>query len=533
VNSNFLFPSMNKRATAMKTLDWRRRDVKDGFILLGLSVLIYLAAHVFDLPPKLFQFALDHTDWEIDDVLFVIMMLSVALLFYIERRRRDLVVEVQARCAAEAESYHLARHDPLTGLPNRRFFSEKLDEMLLQGAAAHERTAVLMLDLDGFKAINDVHGHGAGDQALIEFTARINSVLRAGTFLARFGGDEFAIVISKIELDDPLRLAHRVVAALAKPLVVGGVSATLGVCVGISIAPVDGTTREELVRRADLALYRAKADGRSVVRFFELEMDQDMERRALIERELRAAVAASAVAVHFQPLVTLEKDQIIGFEALGRWTSPSLGPISPQEFIGVAEECGLIGELGDQLLRIACSEAARWPANLMLAFNLSPIQLRDPGLGLRILAILSETGLDPRRLELEVTESALLSDGDVARSSIDALRAVGVRIALDDFGTGYATMAQLLALRFDKIKIDRSFVDRLGLDQQTGVIVRATIGLAKGLGLASTAEGVETANQLAILRADGCLQAQGFLLGQAVAASEIPDLLSRELQVVA
>jgi diguanylate cyclase (GGDEF)-like protein len=511
----------------MQASDWKRRDVRDAVVILGLAVALYLAAHVFDLPPTLFQFALDHGDWEADDVVFVLTMLPVAFLIYVSRRRQDLAREIDARRTAETESHRLARHDPLTGLPNRRFFAEKLDEALRRGAAENARTAVLMLDLDGFKAINDTLGHGAGDEALVEFTNRVSAIIRAGTLMARVGGDEFAIVMTKIGLDDPARLAHRIVASLAQPLRIRDMTVTLGVGIGIGVAPDNGTTRDDVVRRADLALYRAKSAGRSVVRFFEPDMDAHIERRALVERELCAAIVANAVDLHYQPLVNVAGQEIIGFEALARWVSPALGPMPPQEFIVVAEECGLIVELGAKLLRKACLEAAKWPANLTLSFNLSAIELRDPTLGMRVLTILGDTGLDPHRLELEITESALISDAETAKSLIDGLRAAGVRIALDDFGTGYATMSQLLALRFDKIKIDRSFVDRMGKDEQSDVIVRATIGLANGLGLTTTAEGVETADQLASLRADGCVQAQGFLFGRGVPAVEIPALLSQ------
>jgi diguanylate cyclase (GGDEF)-like protein len=520
------FPALVRFAAALRDVDWRRRDLIDAAVIVGFLAVMYVVSDVCELPARVFRFALDHADWEVDDILFVASTLSVALLVYVNRRRRDLAKEIDARQVAEAESHRLARHDPLTGLPNRRFFREKLDDALRQGTLANERTAVLMLDLDGFKAINDIHGHGVGDEALVEFAERITSVIRAGTFMARVGGDEFAIVMAKIGPDDPARLAQRILATLAKPLSVGDVSVTLGVGIGISIAPDDGNA-QDVVRRADLALYRAKAEGRSLVRFFEADMDKRMERRILIERELRRAIASDEVTVHYQPLVSLEGDRIIGFEALARWTSPTVGPVPPLEFIGVAEECGLIGELGERLLRVACREAAHWPADLTLSFNLSPIQLRDPTLGLRILGILGDTGLAPGRIELEVTESALVSDAEVAQAVIDALHVAGVRIALDDFGTGYATMSQLLKLRFDKIKIDRSFIDRLGKDPQSDVIVRATIGLAKGLGLATTAEGVETAEQLATLRAEGCMQGQGYLFGRGIPAEEIADLLKR------
>jgi diguanylate cyclase (GGDEF)-like protein len=524
---SFRFPALAGFTVALRNFDWRRRDVIDAVAIIGFLALMYVVSDAYELPAKVFRFALDHADWEADDILFVASTLSVALLVYVNRRRRDLAREIDARRAAETESHRLARHDPLTGLANRRFFTEKLADALRQGAPGNERTAVLMLDLDGFKAINDMHGHGIGDEALVAFAERVTSVIRTGTFMARVGGDEFAIVMPKIGPDDPARLAQRILAALAKPLSVGAVSVTIGVGIGISVAPDDGSAQQDMVRRADLALYRAKAEGRSLVRFFEADMDKRMQRRALIEHELRQAIAADEVTVHYQPLVGLEGDRIIGFEALARWVSRTVGPVPPLEFIGVAEECGLIVELGERLLRIACREAARWPADLTLSFNLSPIQLRDPTLGLRILGILGDTGLSPGRLELEITESALVSDAEVAQSVIDALHAAGVRIALDDFGTGYATMSQLLTLRFDKIKIDRSFIERLGKDAQSDVIVRATIGLAKGLGLATTAEGVETADQLATLRAEGCLQGQGYLFGRGIPAGEIAGLLNR------
>jgi diguanylate cyclase (GGDEF)-like protein len=510
---------------AARRIDWRRRDVIDGIVIIALTGVMYLLAHIFELPPLLFQWALDNADWEMDDAVFLVAVLGFALSIYVGRRHGDLVREIAARKAAEAESLRLARHDPLTGLPNRRYFAEKLDEILRHAGPA-ERTALLMLDLDGFKAINDMHGHGVGDDALVEFATRLSEIARPGMFMARLGGDEFALVLTRADDDAPARVAHRIVAALAKPITAGGRAVTLGVGIGIAVAPDNGVTPDVLVRRADIALYRAKADGRSLIRFFQSDMDKHIERRAMIERELREAIAARSVAVHYQPLVNLDGRQIIGFEALARWTSPSLGPLPPAEFIPVAEETGLIVPLGHQLLQAACRDAARWPANLTLSFNVSAVELRDPIFGLSVLGILADAGLDPRRLELEVTESAMIGDAEIAKTVIDALRDAGVRIALDDFGTGYATMSQLLALRFDKIKIDRRFVDRLGKDPQSDVIVRATIGLARGLGLNATAEGIETAEQLASLQAEGCAEGQGFMFGRDVAAAEIPALLA-------
>jgi EAL domain-containing protein (putative c-di-GMP-specific phosphodiesterase class I) len=268
------------------------------------------------------------------------------------------------------------------------------------------------------------------------------------------------------------------------------------------------------------------AAGRSSLRFFEPEMDVVTERRALVERKLRAAIASDSLEPHYQPLVSLDGNRIIGFEALARWESASLGPVSPVDFIPMAEEIGLIGVLGEQLLRRACVEAKSWPADLTLSFNISAVQLHDPTFGLRVLSILGQTGLDPSQLEIEITESAAVENIGVAQKVIDDLRQAGVRIALDDFGTGYATMSQLLSLHLDKIKIDRSFVSRLREGDDSRVIVRAILGLAKGFGLITTAEGVEEDEQLAYLKANGCTEGQGYLFGRAVPAAQILDLLA-------
>lgn len=385
-----------------------------------------------------------------------------------------------------------------------------------------------MLDLDGFKSINDAYGHAAGDQALTEFAERISSIMRSGAILTRVGGDEFAVIAPDIRsLDDPTALARRIVAAVAEPFLIDHISTTLGVGIGIAIAPEDGRDPEVLVQHADRALYRAKAEGRSCIRFFEPNMNAHVERRMAIERELRAAVAAKLIVPHYQPLVAFEGDRVIGYEALARWNSDKFGWVAPDVFITVAEEIGLISELGDQLLHQACLDAGTWPVEITLAFNISAIQLRDPALGLRILAILAETGFSPRRLELEITETALVDHIAVAQNIIIQLRQAGVRIALDDFGTGYATLSQLLSLQLDRIKIDRSFVDRLGKDKESTTIVRAILGLADGFGLATTAEGIEDADQLACLKANGCQEGQGYLFGKAVPANEIPSVLEK------
>jgi len=506
-----------------------RRDQRDAIVLFGIAAAAFVLSDIYDIPHHIFEFGMKYEHWKVDDIIFVIFVLGVSWMIYGFRRYQDVSHEIKTRISAELEARALARHDPLTGLPNRRFFAEKLDEYL-RGANDTQRLAVLMLDLDGFKTVNDRYGHAAGDKALSEFARRVAILLRAGSVLARIGGDEFAIIMPKIaSLDDPTNLARRIAAAVAEPFVIDNSTTFFGVGVGIAIAPDDGIEPDELVRRADRALYRAKGAGPSSVRFFEPEMDTHVERRIQIEREFRSALASNTIVPHYQPLVSLDGNRIIGFEALARWNNEGLGYVPPDVFIPIAEETGLINVLGDQLFRRACLDAKAWPENFILAFNISPIQLRDATIGLRILSILGQTGFSPRRLEIEITESALVQNVAVVQSVIDDLRRAGVRIALDDFGTGYATLTQLLSFHLDKIKIDRSFVSHLDKSEENLVIVRAILGLAKGLGLTTTAEGVEDATQLACLKANGCAEGQGYLFSKAVPAAEIPALLRRPL----
>jgi diguanylate cyclase (GGDEF)-like protein len=508
----------------------------DAAVITIAVAVIYAFSDFYDLPPKLFQLGTDYADWDIDDAIFVIFFMSIGFAIFSYRRVKELSIEMKARRVAELEAKKLARHDPLTGLPNRRFFVETLGEVLLT-TNSDSRSAVLMLDLDGFKSINDAYGHAVGDQALIEFAQRISAIIRAGAVFVRIGGDEFAVIVPNIKsLDDLTALARRIVTAVAEPILIGQISTSVGVGIGIAIAPSDGMNPEIMVQRADRALYRAKAEGRSCIRFFEPDMDAHVERRVAIETELRAAVAAKTIVPYYQSLVAFEGRRVVGFEALARWKSDKFGWVAPDLFIKVAEEIGIISELGDQLLRQACLDARAWPPELTLAFNISAVQLRDPTIGLRVLAILAETGFSPRRLELEITETALVDNIKIAQAVTGQLRQAGVRIALDDFGTGYATLSQLLSLKLDRIKIDRSFVDRLGKDKESTTIVRAVLGLASGFNLETTAEGIENDEQLASLRADGCLEGQGYLFGKAVPANEVINVLAKlksNLRVVA
>jgi diguanylate cyclase (GGDEF)-like protein len=502
-----------------------RQGTVDAIIISIFGVIIFFVEYYNDLAPQLFQFAIDHREWEVDNLIFTVFAMSIGFAIFSYRRVKELAVEMKGRRGAELEAKKLARHDPLTGLPNRRFFVETLGEVL-RTTTDDARSAVLMLDLDGFKSINDAYGHAIGDQTLIEFAQRISAIMRAGAVFIRVGGDEFAVIVPNIKsLDDPTGLARRIVAAVAEPFLIGQILTSVGVGVGIAIAPSDGMDPEILVQRADRALYRAKAEGRSCIRFFESDMDAHVERRVAIENELRAAVAAKIIVPYYQPVVAFEGSRVVGFEALARWKSDKFGWVAPDLFITVAEEIGIISELGDQLLRQACIDARSWPPELTLAFNISAVQLRDPTIGLRVLAILAETGFSPRRLELEITETALVDNIKIAQAVTGQLRQAGVRISLDDFGTGYATLSQLLSLKLDRIKIDRSFVERLGKDKESTTIVRAVLGLASGFNLETTAEGIENDEQLASLRADGCLEGQGYLFGKAVPANDVQSLL--------
>ncbi|WP_250634264.1 putative bifunctional diguanylate cyclase/phosphodiesterase [Pinirhizobacter soli] len=506
---------------------WLRRDVRDGALLLAIAGIAYALAHFFDLPRRIFALALAYRKWEMDDLLFVGMVLSVAGPAYGIRRYKDFSREMKGRLRAEREARMLSGHDHLTGLPNERFFAERLDEGL--GAMADgDRAATLVVVIEGFKRVVDLHGHVVGDKVLIDFAGRMAALLREGVILARTGGDAFAIAMPKIDsLDEPAGLAHRIVVAMSQAFSINDTAVNVGVSIGIAIAPNDGVTSTTLIQRAERALYRAKTEDRSSIRFFESEMDAHIERRILMEGRLRKAVERDSIVPHYQPLVSLDDNRIVGFEALARWNDDMLGDVPPDIFIPLSEEIGLIGILGDQVFRRACADTRDWPGDLFMAFNVSAVQLRDPELAPRILAVLEEYAFSPPRLEIEITESALVDHVDDARFAMEHLRGHGVHIVIDDFGTGYATLAQLLSFPLDKIKIDRRFVTNVVNDHDSLVVVRAIVGLANGFGLTSTAEGIEDAEQLSCLKRNGCAQGQGYWFGQAVPAADIAALLAK------
>jgi len=437
------------------------------------------------------------------------------------------VRDIRERKEAEERIRHMAHHDSLTGLPNRRMFMDRLVQVLARSKRDGTTVAVLCLDLDRFKHVNDLGGHAAGDELLRQVAKRLGESTRTEDTAARLGGDEFAVIqVGVAHPDGPGIMAERMVKAIGKPFDLGGQQTMIGTSIGIALHPGDGEEGEDLVRAADTALYRAKEAGRGTFRFFEAEMDVRLQERRLLERDLRRALAEEQLRVHYQPLADCGGGKIVGFEALVRWTHPERGPISPVQFIPLAEECGLIMPLGAWVMRRACTDAATWPADKQVAVNLSPAQFRHADLAKEILIVLKETGLPAERLELEVTESLLIDDPDRVLATLMVLKEAGVRISLDDFGTGYSSLSYLQRFPFDKIKIDRSFVAQMEKNADSMSIIRAVIALGKSLRIKVTAEGVESASQLNLLQQENCDLVQGYLLGRPMAKEDLGALLS-------
>ncbi|MCA1375100.1 MULTISPECIES: EAL domain-containing protein [unclassified Bradyrhizobium] len=428
---------------------------------------------------------------------------------------------------AQAKISHMARHDALTSLPNRVLFHEQLEQGLRQTKSG-DQLAVLCLDLDHFKDINDSLGHPIGDALLKEVGRRLEATVGEQDTVARLGGDEFAVVqIGRSEEIAARSLAGRLVEVISAPYQIDDHQIVIGVSIGISLSPQDGSNPDELLKNADLALYRAKADGRGTYRFFETGMDARAQARRLLEMDLRAALQRDEFEVYYQPIREVASGRVVAFEALLRWNHPQRGLIAPISFIPLAEETGLIVQLGEFVLCSACADAATWPDDVDVAVNLSPVQFKSPNLIAGVTEALAASGLGARRLELEITESVLLQNSEATLTTLHELRAMGVRISLDDFGTGYSSLSYLRSFPFDKIKIDRSFVSELATREDSMAIIRAVTGLGRSLGIVTTAEGVENDAQLELLRREGCTQAQGYLFSKPRPASDVAIMLER------
>jgi diguanylate cyclase (GGDEF)-like protein len=437
----------------------------------------------------------------------------------------DTFTDATQQRHAEAQIAHMALHDPLTDLPNRALFRERLVGALYR-VPRGERCAVLCLDLDQFKGVNDTLGHPIGDALLKAVTERLRRIVRQTDTVARLGGDEFAIVQSSVDHPaEATALATRLIRELGAPFEVAGHQVVIGASIGIAVAPGDGMDPDVLLKSADIALYRAKGDGRNRYRYFESEMDAQMQARRELELDLRKAIQGNEFELYFQPLVNLAEERITGFEALLRWNHPKRGMVPPAQFIPLAEEIGLIVQIGEWVLAEACRHAASWPEPLKVAVNISTVQFKGRALVPAVTQALQDSGIEPQRLELEITESVMVHDFDAALAVLHELKKLGVSISMDDFGTGYSSLSYLRAFPFDKIKIDQSFVRELGKKSDCTAIIRAVTGMCDSLGITATAEGVETAQQLDLLHAEKCTEIQGYLVSKPRPARDIPALI--------
>jgi diguanylate cyclase (GGDEF)-like protein len=461
----------------------------------------------------------------------------------VEERTRRLIdanhrlkVEIADRQESQARSQYLAYHDSLTGLPNRLLFKEQLEESLKDVSVTPHPLAVLFLDLDGFKAVNDTLGHSIGDLLLKSVAARLRDILPQTDRIARLGGDEFAILqMSAAQPSSSIALAQKIIEIVGQSCCIENHDITVGASVGIAVAHPGEMNTESFLKSADLAMYSAKSDGRGTYRMFDPEMDAVIQARRVLERDMRTALAQDGFRLFYQPLVNLQTKKVTAFEALMRWEHPVRGMVAPSEFIPVAEEMGLIVQLGEWALRHACAEAMEWPEGICVSVNLSPVQFSKGNLVSTVINALASSGLPASRLELEITETVLLEKSERNISILRHLRELGVRISMDDFGTGYSSIGYLRSFPFDKIKIDQSFVRDLLVDEGSLAIVRAIAGLGVSFGMTTTAEGVETEEQMQCLNLEGCIEVQGYLYSKPVPACEIIGLLenleNRRLQL--
>ncbi|RDJ05754.1 bifunctional diguanylate cyclase/phosphodiesterase [Rhizobium grahamii] len=440
---------------------------------------------------------------------------------------RGTATDITEEVEAQERASHLAHHDALTGLPNRVLFRERLNVALTSNAEQTARVSVICLDLDHFKEVNDTLGHGAGDLLLQQLSGRLRGCVHPTDTVARLGGDEFAII--QMGINQPLEaeeLSRKLIDVVRAPFTIEGQELHVGVSIGIAIANVDDGDPERLLKSADIALYRAKQSGRATYRIFEAQMDAELQERKALEYDLRQAVLKDELEVHYQPLIDLVQHDVAAVEALVRWRHPVRGLVSPADFIPLAEETGLIISMGEWILETACRQVMEWDG-LRVAVNLSPVQFRNRELVETVREVLVRTGLDPSRLELEITESVLINDSSAALEILNGLKGLGVKIAMDDFGTGYSSLGYLNSFPFDKIKIDKSFIGDMNSKDKSGAIVKSVISLGQSLNMTTTAEGVETPEQAAFLAQEGCDQLQGFYFSRPVTAPELSAFIAR------
>lgn len=467
---------------------------------------------------------LTRRSWWLLAGLLAVALAAFALLW--RHLERHLGNAESAFTEKQDEVTRLALHDPLTGLANRRYLHLQLEGAIARAARDQTGFALLMIDLDGFKPVNDRHGHTAGDEVLMEVSQRLNALVRKGEIVARLGGDEFVVVLNPSTLGDaPIRAAQRLIASLSECIVLPQGEVRISASVGVAFYPTDGANTDDLIRKADVALYRAKNEARGDVRFFQQSMDEDVRERDALELDLRTAIAAGAIVPCFQPLMDLANGQLTGFEVLARWPHPTRGLVPPNTFVPIAEDTGQIDALTVSVMRAALLAARHWDPKLTIALNIAPQQLKSDLLIERLLGVLRETGFPPERFEIEITENALIGDLELARRIVQGLKALGIRVALDDFGTGYSSLSHLSELPFDKLKIDRSFIHTMHSRPESATIVNAIIGLGRSLNMPTTAEGVESVADAELLTRLGCNVGQGFLYSRPLPAREVQGLI--------
>ena len=456
-----------------------------------------------------------------------ILLLGVALLFRLAMAMQAYRI-VSRLTESEAKAKQVAGHDVLSGLPNRFLFNELVDAEAARCKRKNCQFALFYLDLDHFKQTNDTFGHEVGDRTIVAVTKRLGKVLRSGDHFARLGGDEFAVLQADVmDPRDCARLAQRMLDAMSTPFDIAGQQVFMGTSIGIALCPQDASDGQDLMRHADLALYRAKQGGRNRYSFFEAKMGEELRLRQSAEDELRAAIENDELVMLYQPIMSASGEKIVGVEGLVRWQHKTHGLLPADRFVGLAEDRGLIVPLGEWALRRACRDAKRWPG-LRFAVNVSPIQFRQKDFVATVEKILAETGTDPTRVELELTEGVIISDADLAERSMIELRALGVRMALDDFGSGYSSLIYLRRFAFDKIKIDRSFLESMEMTGESAIIVQSIVALGRSLGLTVTAEGIETLEQARFLETLGCHELQGFLFSGPITAGEMDAKLAEQ-----
>jgi diguanylate cyclase (GGDEF)-like protein len=499
-----------------------------GIIVLGLLVTAFVCYEV-DVFAHQGALSSHQKSIDLDESLLLGALLAVSMFGYSVRRLLEQRRELARRTAAERRARELALQDPLTGLANRRQFDEALAAAVLAPPAAGAAHAVFLLDLNGFKRINDVHGHGAGDQVLIAVAQRLRGAVQGCHLVARLGGDEFVVLARHLAgAESATSIAARLIQVFEQPVSIGQVRHAVGAAVGISLLPVNAKTGGDALRMADVALYRAKAERRTVARFFDPDMDRYVCERGELEDQLRNALAARSISVRFRPSFDLRTRKVVGFDAIPYWHDPVLGPVSPERFIPIAEDTGLIHELVEYTLAGACEAAAGWPAEITVGVAMFPSQLGIADSKDRIVSVLRRCGLSPSRLEVQIAESALVQDLPAARRTLGELRALGVRIALDNFGTGYSSLYHLRNVKLDKIKIDRRFVDHLGSEFDATMVISALVGLGHGLGLTIAADGINNHGQQHSLLRAGCELGQGALFSELLSVADATSLLADE-----